>query len=341
MAIGFGILTIIAAIRFDYGNDYMNYYTTYNQINTQEFSFSFKELASIYREPGWALFNMLFSPFGEAGFYIMVALIAVFQNSVYYKFIKQYVPMKYRWFAVLIYLFNTSLYVLNMSMLRQGLTVTILLFCLPDILEKKWLKTLIILFAFSTIHSSVTILLPFAFWGYLKFPSKKTWLIPAIYSVFFIICIVSKDVIERLFSIMTSIEEMQEYADIYIKDTNENSFKMGLGFIINSIPFIASLYYLAIPNNQSTDIKKIVALACIGTMIAPFGQIAQMITRISIYFHAVSVVSIPIVYYTLRPHIRKCLIAIYIAIMSYSYWIFFHSPTWIDHYYYFKTIFSI
>lgn len=338
MAIGFVIMTVIAAIRFDYGNDYMNYFHTYNQIISADFTLSFEKLSYIFREPGWALINLLFKPFGEAGFFLMVAVLALFQNFVYYRFIKKYVPLEYRWFAVYIYLFNTSLYILNMSMLRQGLTITILIFCIPYILEKKWLKSILIFLAFSTVHSSAKFLLPFAFWGYLKF-STKPWLVPAIYGVVFAIFVVSKDILVQALSLMTSVGEMQEYADVYIKDTDENSFKLGLGFLINTIPFVASLFYLA-KSNDCVHLKIIVALACVGTMISPFGQVAQMITRISIYSQAASIVSIPVVYYWLKPHMRKTLNGIYIAIMLYSYWVFFHSPIWVDHYYTYTTLFS-
>ena len=192
MAIGFVIMTILAVIRYDYGNDYMNYYRSYLFIISHDFSFSIEKLTDIFREPGWTFINFLFKPFGESGFFIMVATLAIFQNWVYYRFVKGYVPIEYRWFAVFVYLFNTSLYVLNMSMLRQGLTITMLVFCIPYILEKKWLKTALIFILFSTVHSSVKFLIPFAFFGFLKFSERRTWIIPAVYAVCFGVFVMSR-----------------------------------------------------------------------------------------------------------------------------------------------------
>ena len=38
MAYGFGLLTLLAAIHYDFGNDYMPYYNTYNQITAFSFN---------------------------------------------------------------------------------------------------------------------------------------------------------------------------------------------------------------------------------------------------------------------------------------------------------------
>lgn len=340
MAIGFLIMTIIATVRFDYGNDYMNYYRTYLQIANYDFTLNFAKLSEIYREPGWVLINLLFKPFGKVGFFIMVALLAVFQNYVYYKFIQKYVPSECRWFAVFVYLFNTSLYVMNMSMLRQGLTITILIFCIPFILEKKWFKTIFIFLLFSTVHNSIKLLIPFAFFGYIKFSKKRPWIIPVIYAISLCIFVMNRDFINQTLMIVSNVREIQEYTDIYIKNDVENSFKLGLGFIINLIPFIATIYFL-IYSNASQEMKILASLACIGSIISPFAQATQMITRIAYYFQAVAVATTPIVYYWFKPFARNFLICIYIMIMLYSYWTFFHSPIWYDHYFHFTTLFSM
>lgn len=340
MAIGFVIMMILAAIRYDYGNDYMNYYRSYMLITSHDFSLSIEKLTDIYREPGWAFINFLFKPFGESGFFIMVATLAVFQNWVYYRFIKSYVPSKYQWFAVFVYLFNTSLYILNMSMLRQGLTITMLVFCIPYILEKKWFRTVILFLLFSTVHSSAKFLIPFAFFGYLRFSERRPWIIPIVYAVCFGVFVMSRDLIDQTLMLASNVEEMKEYAETYITDDVENSFELGLGFIINSIPFFAALLFM-LRSSVSKEEKILVSLTCVGSIISPFGQVTQMVTRIAYYFQAIGVATIPIVYYWFKPMFRIILICIYIMIMIYSYWVFFHSPTWVDHYYNYTTIFSM
>ncbi len=334
------MLTIIALIRFDYGNDYMNYLKSYNQIISSDFTLNFEKLKDIYREPGWALINLLFKPLGTLGFFVMVALLAIFQNYVYYHFIKRYVSLQHRWLAVFVYLFNTSLYVLNMSMLRQGLTITVFILCISLILDRKWLKTLLILLAFSTVHSSISILVPFAFWGYMTNVLKKSWVIPSLYALLFLVFVFNKGFLEQTLMLVLDAGDMQEYAETYINEYEDNSFRLGLAFMINSIPFVGSLFYLLKSDDNSSN-KILVSLACLGYIVSPFGQVSQMIMRVAFYFQAVSIATIPLVYYWLSPRVRLCLIGIYVAIMFYSYWMFFHSPTWIEHYYKFTTIFSM
>ena len=60
MAIGFVLVALIAAIRYNYGNDYMNYYQAYQTIISHSFTLDVQQLSGIYREPGWTLLTFLF-----------------------------------------------------------------------------------------------------------------------------------------------------------------------------------------------------------------------------------------------------------------------------------------
>ena len=106
---GFVIVTFIACIHYNYGNDYENYIALWQDIRVQNFqqlfSYGFKV------EPGWVFLNRLFG--FEGGFYFLVAILSIIQNYIYYRFIKEFVPRNWYWLAMLLYLCDTSLYVLN------------------------------------------------------------------------------------------------------------------------------------------------------------------------------------------------------------------------------------
>lgn len=101
MKYGFILVTVIAMIHYNYGNDYESYHNAYNLIVSTPFDITNIMEGGVYREPGWALLCYLFSQLG--GFFVMVAVLNVIQNIIYYKAIKKYVPKNLWFFSVFIY----------------------------------------------------------------------------------------------------------------------------------------------------------------------------------------------------------------------------------------------
>ena len=171
MKFGFMLVTFVGVIHYDNGNDYMAYYNLYNDIVNSQFSWSNLINGYIYKELGWALINYLFKYLG--GFFMMVAVLNIIQNTIYYKFIKKNVGRTWWPMAVFIYLFSTNFYLLNFSMMRQGLVIAIFVGLWGYIKEKRWMIALGGLLCAYLIHSSALILLPFAFLGYLPFKKGR------------------------------------------------------------------------------------------------------------------------------------------------------------------------
>ena len=80
MKYGFMLVTFIAMIHYNYGNDYESYYSAYNQVVSTPFNISAIMQGEVYREPGWALLCYLFEYLG--GFFGMVAILNVIQNII-------------------------------------------------------------------------------------------------------------------------------------------------------------------------------------------------------------------------------------------------------------------
>lgn len=334
MKLGFILVTLLGVIHYNYGNDYMAYYDIYKSIVNVPFNFSNVIGGYVYKEPGWALINYAFKPIG--GFFMMVAVLNIIQNVIYYRFIKNNVARSWWPVAIFIYLFSSNFYLLNFSMMRQGLVIAVFLAMWKYIKVKKWHIALVGLILAASVHSSALILLPFSFWGFLKMKNGKVWAI--IYLVLFFFLWSADDFLNGVFEALIIFEEFQEYS-YYLKDAE--SVEFGVGFLINMLPFVVSIYYLMIDKEQTEQNHQLVALATIGFMILPFGQIIPLISRVGMYFGAFSICAFTDSYSIIRNrYMRWIMIGIYVAITLYDYWNFFNNSVYADSYYHFKTIFT-
>lgn len=336
MKVGFILVTFLGMIHYDYGNDYMAYLDIYNNIVGQPFNWSNILNGYIYKEPGWALINYLFKPIG--GFFMMVAVLNVIQNVIYYRFIKTNVDKSWWPIAVFIYLFSTSFYLLNFSMMRQGLVIAIFLCMWKYIKERRWIIALCGLFFAASIHSSALVLIPFAFWGYL--PVKRRRMIVCVCSLLFLFLWFSSEYLNIIFEGLTGFADFEEYIDTYSNDGGYES--VGLGFIINLIPFIVSLLYIAKDKSNDYTNRRLVLLASVGAMILPFGRLIHLVSRIGLYFAVYTLASIPIVYGSVKSRIiRWGLMLIFILMTLYNYWLFFNDGAFASYYKEFNSIFSV
>ena len=107
------IIGIFLAIRYDFGNDYLGYLDGFNYINSWA---TFQIYEEMHAEPGWQLLCYLFRPLG---FFAMVAVLTLFECYVIYRLIKAYVPERYYWLSIFLYVFTPSMMLIGASMMRQ------------------------------------------------------------------------------------------------------------------------------------------------------------------------------------------------------------------------------
>ena len=337
MKYAFVLITIVGAIHYDYGNDYMAYYDMYEKVSLVPFNIISVLEGDVLKEPGWALLCYLFKPIG--GFFMMVAVLNIIQNVLIYKNIKSYVDKKWWPMAIFIYLFSTSFYLLNFSMMRQGLVICVFFGMWPWIKEKKIIRSLITLLLCSLVHTSAVILLPFAFWGVLSFRNSRVWAIVLL--VLFLALWIVKDFLNGIFGYLMLIEQFDDYASYYaLTDDRELSF--GLGYLMNTLPFFLSLFYLFFNNDSQKQSNQLVILAAISFLITPFTTIIPLIERVRMYFAVYLITSLPIVYSCVRNKIlRYGLIFIFVFLYLYDYRGWFYSDVWMDSYRTYQTIFSV
>lgn len=335
MRIGFILVTLLAVIHYNYGNDYMEYYKIYNEIN----KYSVEDLnilldQTYFRDPGWTLICLLFNNLG--GFFMMVAVLNIIQNLIVYRFIKNNVSRQWWTMAVFIYLFTTNLYLLNFSMMRQGFVVCVFLGMWKYIKERKWWWPLLVLYLCSFIHASAIILLPFAFWGYL--PMKKGKVLTIIFLTVFVILWSQKEILgEIIFMATMTSESLEDYTTTYGDNVNTATFN--IGFIMNLIPFILSLFYSYKCDNPEN--RRLVLFAAILFMITPFTLVIPDIGRLGTYFAIYKLAAYPLVYSNIkRLELRIGFLAIFVLMTLYDYWVFFNIGVFAKPYSTFHTIFE-
>lgn len=341
MKCGFLIIGLIAVIHYDFGNDYMSYFRVYQTLLSSNFSLSQIGEEGVIRnnEYGWAILNMLFFPLGKYGFFGLVAAISIFENYVYFHFIKKYVPREWWWLAVFIYLFSTSLYLMNMSMLRQGVVSAAFVLIYPWIMDKRIIRCAVVWFLLTTIHTSSFVLLPLIFIGFL--PSRKSGKFYVILlCTIFVLFWVSGSVLSEIFQRMSDLDQFSIYADQYKNAANGN-VKYGLGFVINMIPFIVILNYL-ISSKIEHKTFGLLILSSLGYILLPMvNYYGAILGRISYYFLPYKTLTVPITYGAIKQSvIRTVLLGLLLAIISYDYIIFFNNPVWTEHFSTYHTIFE-
>lgn len=332
---GFFIVTILGMIHYDYGNDYMSYYEVYKRVTSYNFDLTGILEGDYFSEPGWVLLCWLFKPIG--GFFMMVAVLNLIQNILVYRTIKNYVEKKWLLLSVSIYLFSTSFYLLNFSMMRQGFVVCVFLGLWPLIKEKKWYLAAPILWLCSFVHTSALILIPFAFAGFIPIGKGKVW--ASFYIIVFLLLWFSGSMLNDIFISFMSIEEFQNYADTY--SIGNNTMKLGVGFAMNLIPFILGMMYLIDTESEhSVSDKLLVSISLLSFVIAPFSSIIPLAGRVGMYFGSYQIIAMPLIYKNIkRKDIQWTLLLLFVFMLSYSYLKFFKTPVWIDKFTTFKTIF--
>jgi len=341
MFLGFLFITIIGCIHYNYGNDYMGYLDMYYEITRIPLRFDYLVEDVYGRDPGWVVINHIFKPFG--GFFTMVAVLNIFQNIIYYKFIKDNVAKKYWAFAILIYLMSGSLYIVNFSMMRQGLTISLFIFSWSFMKKKKILPALLILIIASTIHHSAKMIIPFALFPIIPIKNR---VLSITYVILIIVLFVSSKLLSDIFYTLSTVEELQgnQSMDYYSKaDDADDLSSIGIGFFINLLPLLAAIWVLNQKKYFLMDEshKMLIAISLVSYVIMPFGQVISIIGRFGMYFDAFKIAAIPFVYSLLPRKWNQILSSIYIFMLIYGYYSFFVSPVWMKNYSTFHTIFSL
>lgn len=146
----FILLFLVAAIRYQYGNDYASYMELFTMIK-----------AGLNPNDGEPLFAVLCQVMPS--FYWMIALTSAFFLFMMYRFITKNVPGEYVWIGVFVFVMNTNLFLMNLSSLRQCLAVMIFILAVDMAYERKPVWYIVLVALAAMFHKSLWIMLPLYF----------------------------------------------------------------------------------------------------------------------------------------------------------------------------------
>lgn len=313
-------LCVFYGIRYDFGNDYWNYYDLY-------YICSYGIDVEIV-EPGWGLINYLCQPIG---FFGMIFVLTVFEYYSVFKYIKLYVDKDYWWLAVFIFCFTFNFLLLGCSMMRQFLAMIILLYSIKYIFQKRIISFLIIVCVAVSIHKTAIIFIPMYLFSLWK-PNinGKRWVLGFIVG-FLCLMVLSKTYLE-LFQVAAILFDDDKFSRYLLGDEGSYSFT-----IIFDVLWLVLLTYYC-PKER---IGKIICLISIlSYILLPFTFAVVMLLRLMLFFSFYFVFTIPnmVQKVELKP-IRYALIVIYMFLVARRSMVSYNGETY-GGYFEYKTIFE-
>lgn len=335
LLIGFIILTAIMSLRFEYGNDYISYSVKFLQDN--RFSFSFKSLSKgEIEDPIWFFLNRLFGPLG---FQSLVAFVTIINSIAYYNLIKKELPLHLWPFGLFVYFFTASFFPMELSMMRQGLAMALIVLAVPYILSKDRLYPIVLVALATGIHSSALVCVPFIMLLYLDF-QKRMYLVVGVFVALFAMFFLAKDLILNIMSsTLNSFDALEKFDEKYLLgDKYEASAAKSLfGLAMYFFPIIISFLFLKSCNDERKI--KYSILYILGTFLFLTNQIIPMMGRLAWYFTIFSVVAIPLAFERIKiRQFKPFLILFFVILTLKEYNDFFHAQNWKDAFMEFKTV---
>jgi transmembrane protein EpsG len=155
ISISFLLIAGFSAIRYHVGTDYGSYELYFNGSYIQKM------------EPGYHILNVIFYGYPN-GFY---AVIAIATLLTYFFLFKALNNQGVLFFGLFFYIL--LFYALTNTFIRQGISAAIFLYSLRFILQRKFLKYLLLIILASTFHLSSLILIPVYLLNHINLSKKK------------------------------------------------------------------------------------------------------------------------------------------------------------------------
>ena len=334
------LIFVFLAIRYDFGNDYMTYMDAFN------WGVSFDDELGMYRtsresEPGWQFLCKLFHPLG---FFTFIVLLAAFECYVFYSFIKRYVPERYYWFAIFLFVFTPSIMLIGSSAMRQMLAIVIFVNSIKYIEQRRFLLYIISIFIASQIHSSAVILYPLYL---LTYYSGRRYMINILIVVSYVILLLSSESMRDLIEKIASIAGEEDTVDYYLENAVFQHDGSGMANILKVLTLLYLAVTLYIRENKS---RILFLLLIVGIFVIPFSSVIPMMGRLGYYFVVCGMVCYPIM---LKDDMvagvnglsakRVCSAGVLLSVVMltiFEYMTFFVNPIWVDKFSTYHTIFE-
>lgn len=328
------MLILFFGFRENYGNDVPMYEKTFRMINA-EYVQLINEHWVGRLEIGWKLLNQFFRPFG---FQTMLFFLTAVQFLTVYKLIHKYVSPRNEWIVFAFYLFSSSMMLVQLSMLRQGLSMNVVALGLPYLFDKKYVKFFLAVLLATSFHTSAWVALGLIFIPWL---TKLPWKVVALTAIgMFVALFFLRLALQSVMSSMLETDEFSRYQWYASKKYGTTAeIGTGIGFMANMVVFAFVLYinkYIK-PQRRFFNYSYVANYLCI-----PLSFLVQTISRLGMYY---SFVGLPViadmadVCRMRRRYVERAVMFMFAAQTLYDYFKFFYSDIFREHYLVYHSIF--
>lgn len=343
-----GVITVFLAIRYDWGNDYMEYLNYFKELSTNRLNlFDITSYNSSYtrnNEFGWVILNRIFDRIG-LGFFGMVIILTIFENWIIYHMIAKYVKPRYYWVAILFYVFTTSFCVFA-SMMRQFLCICLYLIVVDLMCDKKvrgyifWSIGIILLG--STFHRAnivMLVTLPL-FYIYFKEGHYNWWILSILTIAYFVwTSSIGPRIVDNYALLFLDSSEDYQYYSRYINDQTIKESKFGFAEVYRILLFI--IWMLIIPQVKKEK-QPIILLGLFAYFFEPITAAIPLASRLVMYMSVTDMIrwSSLVEVWNNKKYliISLLLITIYSSITTVT--SFYNNEIWTEKFFHFHTIFE-
>lgn len=310
----FAILFLFMSLRYDYGNDYLEYMNIHELINLGL--------------PAWGADDFLFYQMNKmfSNFFVLITFISLFYLIIIWKLIRDNLNLYQQSFAMFILLINPYLFLIHLSSIRQTLAICLFIIAINFAIKRKiFLYIAFVLFA-SSMHASAILLLP----SYFIINTKQFKTKHLFVTIGFLILML----FTPIFDITTKelLTYLPKHYEIYYDQELRNSI----------LSTLISLFFVGFIGLNLSKLKgnQIIfgKLSLVSSIISVLAYNVSMITRIGMYFDIFLIITIPQILSNISNKTYKIItLMILIFIYFMRYYSFFTNPMW-ESYWSYKSI---
>lgn len=337
LEIAFLLITGFLSLGYNWGNDVPTYELWFDDFKGSSLQYAFISSMTHRSEIGWIYLNILCGPIG---FYGMRFLLFAFENFIIYRLIKEHVDKDYYWLAVFVYCFNPYFMVLSSTMMRQWLSMCIIILVVELSIKRKWLYVVPLCALAYLFHKTAIVCFPIIIAFVLNSrdfigttgKKKMMWLIPLIFLYIFIAPNMLSGTLQYLLN-----DELMDYASYTDRHVTQ--------LIGPSTILISALYLYMLVNTRTIEKEKRIYfyILCLYIFAIPLQMFSELASRLSLYFTVFDIVCYPMF---LKKSViaigKKQMIQAFIILFNiYQYYLFFTSPIYSGSYSNYQTLYSV
>lgn len=279
--LSFFALFIFAALRYDFGNDYMSYYHNYIAIKRGDWS-------TYGNQYLFTIINYISPSFD----FLVISTSFLFLRSVY-RLLKDTLSAEYIWLGLFIFLFSPYIFLVNLSAMRQCLAMLLFVAATKYAINgsvRNFIKYAVVIIIATLIHKSAILLLPIYFLANNK-PIKRVHI--ELVLVITALLLLSEKLFPTLIDSFLAAFADKNY-NSYVASGNKNSLR---SILLSFIP----LFYLLLNAHRIQQERLVYTkLSAISYLLSILALQSTVLIRLRMYFEIFSCVAIPTTYFTAK-----------------------------------------